>query len=79
MGWWTNKGWAHDEDELRTYYYIEAGPGGLSRLECYRRLLAHSDRRMPRALDASAPQTTGIAALGVGDATLRGQNHHPGH
>ena len=54
MGWWTNTRWAHDEDELRTYYYIEAGPGGLSRLECYRRLLAHSDRRMPRALSVGS-------------------------
>jgi len=61
MGWWTNEvRWVSDEDGLRCYYFSEPDPGGLSRLECYRRLLAQSDRmnrRMNRAPSASGSQT----------------------
>ena len=43
MRLWNNQAqWVTDEDGLRCYF-SERDPGGLSRLECYRRLLAQPD------------------------------------
>jgi hypothetical protein len=62
--WWNHEvRWVRDADGLR-WYFSEPDPGGLSRLECYRRLLAQSERmnrrlnRMPdgiRNLRSSIP------------------------
>jgi hypothetical protein len=44
MRWWSSDArWVSDENGLR-WYFSEPNPGGPSRLECYRRLLAEPDR-----------------------------------
>jgi hypothetical protein len=57
MGSWSEIQWVKDEDGLRCYI-TEPDPGGLSRLECYSRLLALSDRMHRRMNPApeSSPQ-----------------------
>jgi hypothetical protein len=40
--WHDETQWVSDEDGLR-WYFSERDPGGPSRLECYRRLLAEPD------------------------------------
>jgi hypothetical protein len=54
MSSWSEIRWVRDEDGLRCYI-TEPDPGGLSRLECYSRLLALSDR-MHRRLNP-APES----------------------
>jgi hypothetical protein len=66
MGWWNNEvRWVNDEDGLRCYF-SEPGAGSLSRLGCYRRLLAQSDRLNPRknrAPSSRGTQTTFLRRL----------------
>ena len=50
MRGWDTLRWVSDEDGLRCYF-TEPDPGGLTRLECYRRLLA-----------PSSPDSVGIAS-----------------
>ena len=58
MGSWNEMRWVRDEDGMRCYI-TEPDPGGLSRLECYSRLLALSDRMHRRMNPApeSSPQS----------------------
>jgi hypothetical protein len=65
MGWNKEVRWVNDEDGLRCYL-SEPGSGGLSRLGCYRRLLAESDRptrRINRAPDPRHTQPTILRRL----------------
>jgi hypothetical protein len=81
MGWWNNEvRWVTDEDGLRCYF-SEPDSGGLTRLGCYRRLLAQSDRpnqRMNRAPDSRSTQTTVLRRLKyvLELARLRGGSQH---
>jgi hypothetical protein len=75
MGWWNDEiRWVNDEEGLRCFF-SEPKAGGLSRLGCYRRLLAQSDRlnpRMNRAPDSRGPQTTLLRRLLVALIELAG-------
>jgi hypothetical protein len=59
--WYSEPRWV-SENGLR-WYFSEPDPGGLSRLECYRRLLAEPARPTRRRFAVSASLTAWAAPL----------------